>query len=264
MPIRSSLAQLLRHFDPDADGLPVTALRLEVDQHDVELPVHQHRKGQLVIARHGAVTCRVPGALWLVPPQHAVWIPGSLPHSNHGTHNARISYLFIEPGAAPMPPDCCTLQVSPLLRELVDYLAEQPHPYPADGPTARVAGVLLEQLVAAPVARFHLPISDHPTLQRIATALTRHPDDRSTLAQWAQRVAMGERTLARLIQQQTGLSFGRWRQQIHLLVALRELAAGMSVQQVAGLLGYDSATAFITMFRKAMGKPPAQYFASLG
>jgi len=32
---------------------------------------------------------------------------------------------------------------------------------------------------------------------------------------------------------------------------------------VAGNLGYDSVTAFITMFKKALGKPPAQYFAAL-
>ena len=35
------------------------------------------------------------------------------------------------------------------------------------------------------------------------------------------------------------------------------------VQQVASNLGYDSVTAFITMFKKSLGKPPAQYFASL-
>jgi AraC-like DNA-binding protein len=52
-------------------------------------------------------------------------------------------------------------------------------------------------------------------------------------------------------------------QQLHLIVALHQLASGATVQQVAGNLGYDSVTAFITMFKKALGKPPAQYFAAL-
>ncbi len=65
---------------------------------------------------------------------------------------------------------------------------------------------------------------------------------------------MSDRTLARLVVGETGLTFGRWRQKLHLVVALRQLADDTSVQQVAGLLGYDSVTAFITMFKKALGK----------
>jgi AraC-like DNA-binding protein len=57
-----------------------------------------------------------------------------------------------------------------------------------------------------------------------------------------------------------GLTFGRWRQQIHILVALRELSEGAMVHQVASTFGYDSTTAFITMFKKALGKSPAKYF----
>ena len=33
------------------------------------------------------------------------------------------------------------------------------------------------------------------------------------------------------------------------------------MQRVADQLGYASTTAFITMFKKALGKPPARYFA---
>ncbi|MEH2485168.1 AraC-like DNA-binding protein [Bradyrhizobium sp. AZCC 2230] len=53
------------------------------------------------------------------------------------------------------------------------------------------------------------------------------------------------------------------RQQLHLIVAIRELATGASVQQVSADLGYESVTAFITMFRKALGKSPAKYLSSV-
>ena len=72
-----------------------------------------------------------------------------------------------------------------------------------------------------------------------------------------------ERSLARLVKSDTGLSFGRWRQQLHLMIALSKLAEGQSVQNVAGILGYDSVNAFITMFKKSLGKSPTQYFSSL-
>lgn len=84
-----------------------------------------------------------------------------------------------------------------------------------------------------------------------------------TLTQWASHFAMSERSLARLVVKETGLSFRRWRHQLQLIVALQHLIGGKSVQQVAQSLGYDSTTAFITMFRKGLGQTPARYMASL-
>ncbi len=263
MTISIPLDQSLCRFDPDMDDRPAAALLLEVEQNDMEQPVHRHRKGQLVMALHGGVVCEVPKAMWMAPPNHAIWIPGGMPHSNRATDNARICFLFIEPGAAPMPGECCTLAVSPMVRELILHLAGQAPAYPHEGATARVAAVLLEQLADTPIEQLHLPISGHPKIRRIADALTENPADRRTLAHWARGLAMSERSLARLVQRETGLTFGRWRQQWHLIVALRQLAGGATVQQTAGDLGYDSVTAFITMFKKALGQPPAQYFAAL-
>ena len=257
------LAHSISAFDPDTFEQPAVALRLNVQDNDVEQPAHQHRMGQLVLALSGGVTCTVPKAMWMVPPQHAVWIPGGMPHSNRATDNARIFFLFIKPDAAQMPDECCTLTISPLVRELITYLADQPAAYPSQGPTARVAAVLLEQLTTARIERLCLPISDHPKLRHIAGALAADPANRNTLLQWADELAMSERTLARLVVRETGLTFGRWRQQLHLIVALRQLAAEDSVQRVAGNLGYDSVTAFITMFKKALGQSPTQYFAAL-
>lgn len=40
------------------------------------------------------------------------------------------------------------------------------------------------------------------------------------IAHWAKRLAMSERSLARLVDAETGLTLGRWRQQLQLLVAV--------------------------------------------
>ena len=75
---------------------------------------------------------------------------------------------------------------------------------------------------------------------------------------------MSERNLARLVVKETGLSFRRWRHQMLLILSLRLLISGESVQNVAQALGYDSTTAFITMFKKGLGQTPGRYLASLG
>lgn len=258
--MRQPLSYPWLDFDVDALSEPAIAVRVDVTETRAEVASHWHRKGQLVFALGGGVTCRVPSGLWMVPPHCGVWIPGGMEHSNIATANARIFFVYIEPGATELPDRCCTLSISPLLRELIIDLSDCA---PGDERCGFLGKVLLAELPDMPVQQLHLPISAEPRLQRLAEALADDPADRSTLAEWAKRVALSESSLARLVVRETGLSFGRWRQQLHLIVAIRELASGASVQQVSGDLGYESVTAFITMFKKALGKPPAQYLSSI-
>jgi AraC-like DNA-binding protein len=69
-------------------------------------------------------------------------------------------------------------------------------------------------------------------------------------------MAVAPRTLTRALKRETGMSFGRWRQQFHILTALQGLDQGALVQTVALDLGYEGASAFVTMFRKALGSRP--------
>lgn len=248
-------------FDVDDLSAPAIAVPVDIPETRAEVPSHWHRKGQLVFALAGGVTCRVPSGLWMVPPHCGVWIPGGMEHSNVATANARIFFVYIEPGAADLPERCCTLSISPLLRELIIELSDRLQDDEARGEL--LTKILLTELPRMPVQQLHLPISSEPRLNRIAEALAQDPADRSTLADWAKRMALSESSLARLVTKETGLSFGRWRQQLHLIVAIRELASGKSVQQVSGDLGYGSVTAFITMFKKALGKPPAKYLSGI-
>lgn len=223
---------------------------------------HQHLQGQLILALHGAVTCTAESGIWIVPPDSGLWVPGGVPHSNQVTSNARLSYLFVEPGAVALPNECCTLSVSPMLREIIHRLADVTERDARDAHVERLMWVMLNELALMPRERLELPVSDHPKIAMIAAALLADPSDRRTLGQGAEHVAVSERTLKRLMIQQTGLSFGRWRGQLHLVIALRALAGGASVQQVAGDLGYESTTAFVVMFRKALGTTPSRYFVN--
>lgn len=240
---------------------PALAIRMDFADYEAEGHQHQHRQGQLILALHGAVTCRAESGVWIVPPDCGVWIPGGIPHSNQVTSNARLTYLFVEPGAAMLPAECCTLSVSPMLREMILRVAELSESDARDAHVDRLVRVMLDELALMPRERLELPVSDHPKIALIAAALLADPSDRRTLGQWAEHVAVSERSFKRLMVQETGLSFGRWRRQLHLVIALRELAGGATVQQVAGDLGYESTTAFIVMFRKALGTTPSRYFA---
>lgn len=198
-------------------------------------------------------------AMWMVPPQYAVWLPGSLPHSNHVTAGAELCFLFIEPAAVVMPERCCTLKISPLCRELILSLARRTDPERAQMPTQRLIQVLFDELPQQPQEQLQLPVSGHPKIRQMVETMAQEPARWNTLGQWASVFAMSERNLARLVVKETGLSFRRWRHQLQLILALQALIAGRNVQQTAQMLGYDSTTAFITMFKKGLGQTPGQY-----
>ncbi|AST69054.1 AraC family transcriptional regulator [Kosakonia cowanii] len=254
----------LAGFDPDSQQEAAVAFHIRMAAHEQRIPAHHHRKGQLILALKGAITCEVENARWMVPPHHAMWLPGFVPHSNHATANAQLCFLFIENWAVVMPEHCCTLKISPLVRELILQLAARSTAARREPQTQRLIQVLFDELPHQPQMQLQLPVSMHAKIRQMVETMEQAPAERQTLGQWAQRFAMSERNLARLVVKETGLSFRRWRHQLQLILALRLLIEGHSVQHIAQTLGYDSTTAFITMFKKGLGQTPGRYLATLG
>jgi AraC-like DNA-binding protein/quercetin dioxygenase-like cupin family protein len=249
-------------FAPEDVARAVVAVGGTMVTKGMELAMHKHRKAELILTLRGVVRCEADQGVWIVPPRCAVWIPDNVSHSVTFAGDVEVYVLFVEPGAAPaLPRQCCTLSVSPLLERLLLHVTEMPILYEVDGADGRVVTVLLDQLTLAPVEKLNFPMPLDAKLRKIAAAMMADPSDRATIDEWGQRMAVAPRTLTRALQRETGMSFGRWRQQLHILIALERLDQGSSVQSVALDLGYEGASAFVTMFRKALGKPPARYLA---
>ena len=237
---------------------PMVGVQITMTENTAAFPPHSHPSGQLIMTLEGAVSCEVHDALWMVPPNCVVWIPGMVRHRCLATLNARMCFLLIKPEFTKDLPDiCATLEITPLLRELVVRMCDEGAPV---GDQAPMRQLLLSELSMMPRTSFNLPLPDHPKLRQIVDTVMADPSDRTTLPEWSSRLAISERTLSRLIVKETGMSFGRWRQQMHALIALRLLAAGASVQNTAQCLGYNSVNAFITMFKKSLGASPSRYF----
>ncbi|SCB04786.1 Conserved hypothetical protein [Xanthomonas translucens pv. translucens DSM 18974] len=271
MPILQASSDFTDWMDPDLVPRPVVAIgaadidmsKLDmVDFDRQEMDFHRHRKGQLLLPLRGAFTSEVEDGLWLAPPQSAIWVPGGVLHkiTAAGTIDCYIAY--IHPHAASMlPSSCCTVSVTPLLRELLIRCASLPMLYAEGGVESHLVTLLLHELAIAPTVSLHLPMPTDARLRKIVETILENPAERGTIQTWANQVGMSERTLSRVLVQETGMSFGRWRQQLHLMLAVKWLSTGSSVQHVANDLGYESAGSFVTMFRKALGTSPARYMA---
>jgi len=145
------------------------------------------------------------------------------------------------------------------LRELIVRATELPLQYDENGPAGHVVALLLDELHGSQALKLHLPMPRSKRLAMLCRALLDAPGDRRTLGEWAHTVHASERTMARLFQRETGLSFAAWRQQARVLEAMGRLGSGAPVTQVALDLGYDSVSAFSAMFRRAAGTSPSAY-----
>jgi AraC-like DNA-binding protein len=75
----------------------------------------------------------------------------------------------------------------------------------------------------------------------------------TAMAIWA---GISSRNLNRLFRHETGCSYGQWREQLRLAVALEQLARGAAVAAVADALGYACPSNFIVMFKRHFGLAP--------
>jgi AraC-like DNA-binding protein len=227
-----------------------------------ELDFHRHRKCQLLLFLRGVLTCEIDDGFWIVPPHSAIWIPGDTLHAIKAAGTLEGYIAFIDPAVTTeLPSTCCTLSATPLLRELLIRSASLPALYPDGGIESHLVTLLLDEIAVAPVGKLHLPMPTDTRLRKIVDRMMADPADRGTIETWAKHAGLSERTLSRLLTQQTGMSFGRWRQQLSIMLALQRLAKGASIQQVAASLGYESTSSFVTMFRKTLGISPGKYMA---
>lgn len=239
---------------------PVVAMAKEFPAGHL-IPLHQHSRSQLLYATSGVMTVETGSGIWVVPPLRAVWIPAHTRHQITVSGHLSMRTLYIDPTYFSGPSEgCCVISVSPLLKELILHAMRHPRLYPPNGPEERLLKVLLDQIRTMHTAPLELPIPEDSRLHKIYRHLTTYPGDSRTLEDWGKTVGATRRTLTRLFRKETGMSFAQWRQQLRVLEALRRLGMDEPVTTVAMALGYESPSAFISMFKKTLGRTPGQYF----
>ena len=216
--------------------------------------------GQLLFASRGMLTVHTDKGLWVVPVHQAVWVPAGVRNSVEVAGGVAMRSLYLHSSVRGLPGDCRVVEISPLLREILRRAMRLSTLDRRIAAQRHLLDVLLDELTVLPLVPLDLPMPRDPRGVRAAGLIRAEPAAPHALAEVARASAASARTLERLFRSETGLPFGVWRQRARLLRALQLLAGGDSVAGVANAVGYESTSAFVAAFRRALGTTPGRYF----
>jgi AraC-like DNA-binding protein len=221
---------------------------------------HRHAWNQLIYAVSGVLTVSVDRNCFIVPSNHAVWMPTCMSHEVGSRQGAEFRSLYEAAKPDPgLPSVCAAYEVSPLLKALIIEAASL---NAGDEPTyaGRVKRLMIDQLPRLLKARFSLP---WPTagskLQRLCEALYDDPSDMRSSQQWSEVLNMSSRSMSRQFEAELGVNLRSWRSRLRLLRSVELLQNGASITTTALSLGYSSTSAFSYMFHAEMGCCPTHY-----
>jgi hypothetical protein len=224
---------------------------------------HWHARAQFIFAVEGTMSVRTPRRAWIVPPSRALWVPSRTIHEIQTYGIVEMRSLYVSDAAAQgMPSSCVVLSVTALLRELVVRAVALPVRYDEDGDDGLLMRLLMAEIRRLPQCALDLPLPESPDLTALCERILSDLSTRRPCGFEADSMNTSSRTLYRRFLKETGITFARWKQQARLLESIRRLAEGAPVTTVAMDLGYESASAFSTMFRRSLGIAPRAFIAT--
>jgi AraC-like DNA-binding protein len=150
--------------------------------------------------------------------------------------------------------------VTPLLAALLRRVCERGTLTYAIPEQGRLLDVLLDELLETSLQPIELPMPTDARARLAAEQVQADPIRASRNVIALSRLAGASvRTLERLFQAETGLSFGAWRQRARLVHAMTMLADGATVTQAGFAAGYSGTSAFVAAFRRMTGVTPGRY-----
>jgi len=228
------------------------------NRHHIE--PHWHARAQFIYAVEGTMTVRARRRAWIVPPSRALWVPAHTVHEIRMYGDVEMRSLYVDTAAAAgMPATCVVLDVTPLLRELVVRAVALPAGYDEDGDDGLLMRLLIAEMRRLPPCALELPLPESADLMALCERILADLSTRRPCIADASHMSTTTRTLYRRFLKETGITFARWKQQARLLESIRRLAEGAPVTAVAIDLGYESASAFSTMFRRSLGIAPRAF-----
>lgn len=218
---------------------------------------HTHPEHVVFFPILGTDSVEVAGVSRALTVGEGVWVPAGTPHVVLRAPSSTMAAVHIDPSAWPEGSTLIRIVgVRPALRELLIYLMEAAI---SKEQRLRAQRVCLELLADEGGREFDLVIPQDERIAPIVERLLADPADGRSIEEWAWVASLSSRTVARVFERTTGMSFNAWRMKLRIVRAVEMLISGTPVGVVAGKVGYASIGAFSNAFHRVSGHRPHEF-----
>lgn len=230
--------------------------------------LHHHQKGQLVYVESGFQYITIEGNIYLLPQNHAVWIPPGAVHKTNA-HSEKIKLMIMFADAEPervFDREVSVFSVPPVLKEMIRY-AEKWSKNQADDPYEQTfLRALFHELpyFVEHSIKLHISLPEDKRLTKAIHYLHSHYHEDISIEELSVISMLSLRTLERIFKKETGITLSRYQQILRIIKSLELLSSGnLTVSEIAYETGYKSVQAFTRSFVSVMQFRPTDFIKNI-
>jgi len=229
---------------------------------------HYHQKAQLVYVESGFQYITVGENIYLVPQNHAAWIPPNAIHNTHTpSERIKLMILFFDVDKTDdFYHSIHVFSVPPLLKEMISYAEKWSKKQEENTHETIFLHALLNELpqMVAQSLQLHISLPKDPRLKKAIDFLHIHYTEELKMQDLSDLAAISLRSLERIFKKETGITLSKYQQMLRIIKSLELLSSKeWTVSEIAFKVGYKSLQAYTNSFQTVMQYRPTEFLKEI-
>jgi AraC-like DNA-binding protein/mannose-6-phosphate isomerase-like protein (cupin superfamily) len=228
---------------------------------------HFHKRAQLIYVEKGFQYLHVAGRIYLLPQNHAAWIPSNLSHRTTAvSEDINLRTIFYSVTEENNFYDKLRIfSVPPVLREIISYSSKWSKKEVYSVEEEAFLNAIFVELPSffKDAIALNVVIPNDESLLQISNFIIDNISNDLQVSTIAENNNMSLRSLERVFKKETTITISKYIQFVRIIKGVELLSTGKyTVSQVAYLVGYKSIQAFSASFFQILNKRPNEFLGS--
>ena len=229
---------------------------------------HHHQIGQLVYVESGFQYITIEERIYLLPQNHAVWIPANAVHkTNSHSEKIKLMIMFADiPKKDRFYQEVNVFSVPPVLKEMIKYAEKWSKLIGENADETVFLQALFNELprFAEQSLTFHISLPKDKRLAKVIAHLHDHYQHEIKMEDLTGKVLLSSRSLERIFKKETGLTLSKYQQMLRIIKSLELLSSGhFTISETAYEVGYRSVQAYTRSFQSVMSFRPTDFVKNI-
>lgn len=230
--------------------------------------LHAHERGQLVYVESGFQYITVDGKIYLLPQNHAAWIPpGAIHKTNSHSEKIKLMIMFAEIGEhSSFHHELHVFSVPPVLKEMIKYSERWSKKLTDDPDEFLFLKALFNELprFVEHSLKLHIRLPKDKRLSQPIEYLHHHYREDIKIEELSEVSLLSLRSLERIFKKETGMTLSKYQQILRIIKSLELLTSGdLTISETAYAVGYKSVQAFTRSFQSVMPFRPTDFIKTI-